>query len=51
MIDIHDYDIQCIEKEILWKHKDTRYDYSDFDCLLSLRQEMINKRVLAHQKQ
>lgn len=51
MVDIHDYDIQCVEKEILWKYEDTRYDYPDFDCLLSLRQDMINKRVLAHQEE
>ena len=51
MIDIHDYDIQCIEQEILWKYEDTRYDYSDFDCLLSLRRDIINKRVLAHQEE
>ena len=51
MIDIDDYDIRCVEKEILWKYKDTRYDFSDYDCLLSLRQNMINKRVLAHQEE
>ncbi len=34
MVDIHDYDIQCIEQEILWKYEDTRNDYSDCDCLL-----------------
>ena len=51
MVDIHDYDIQCIEQEILWKYEDTRYEYSDFDCLLSLRQDMINKRALAHQEE
>ena len=47
MVDIHDYDIQCIEQEILWKHEDIRFDYSDYDCLLSLRKDMINRRVLA----
>ena len=51
MVDIHDYDIQCIEQEILWKYEDTRHDYSDCDCLLSLRKDMINKRVLAHQEE
>ena len=50
MEDIHDYDIQCIEQEILWKYNDTRYDYLKCDCLLSLRKDMINKRVLAHQE-
>ena len=51
MVDIHDYDIQCVEKEILMKYNDNRYDYSDYDCLLSLRKDMINKRVLAHQEE
>ena len=51
MVDIHDYEIQCIEQEILWKYEDTRNDYSDCDCLLSLRKDMINKRVLAHQEE
>ena len=46
MVDLHDYDIQCIEHEILWK-----YDKSECDCLLSLRKDMINKRVLVHQKE
>ena len=51
MISLHDYDIQCIEQEILWKYEDFRFDYSDYDCLLSLRKDMINKRVLAHQEE
>lgn len=50
MVDLHDYDIKCVEDEILWKYNDTRYDYSKCDCLLSLRKDMINKRVLAHQE-
>ena len=51
MVDIHDYDIQCIEQEILWKYESPKNDYSDCDCLLSLRKDMINKRVLAHQEE
>ena len=51
MIDIHDYDIQCIEHEILWKYDKSPCDYPDCDCLLSLRKDMINERVLAHQKE
>ena len=51
MVDIHDYDIQRVEKEILWKYKESRYEYSDYECLLSLRKDMINKRVLAHQEE
>ena len=51
MVDIHDYDIQCIEQEILWKYDKSPYDYPDCDCLLSLRRNMIDKRVLAHQEE
>ena len=51
MVDLHDYDIELIEREILWKYNDNRQDYSDCDCLLSLRKDMINKRVLAHQEE
>ena len=51
MVDLQDYDIERIEKEILWKFHDNRHDYSDFECLLSLRKDMINKRVLVHQKE
>ena len=51
MVDIHDYDITLVEKEILMKYNDNRYDYSNYDCLLSLRKDMINKRVLAHQEE
>ena len=50
MVHLHDYDIELIEREILWKYNDNRRDYSDCDCLLSLRKSMINKRVLAHQE-
>ena len=50
MVDIHDYDIALIEEEILMKYGDIRNDYSECDCLLSLRKDMINKRVLAHQE-
>ena len=50
MIDIHDYDIQCIEHEILWKYDKSPCDYPDCDCLLSLRKDMINKRVLSIRK-
>lgn len=51
MVDIHDYDIQCLENEILWTYESPKNDYPDCDCLLSLRRDMINKRVLAHQKE
>lgn len=49
MVDLHDYDIKLIEREILWKYNDNRNNYSDCDCLLSLRKDMINKRMLAQQ--
>lgn len=51
MVDLHDFDIERIEKEILWEYNDNRHDYSDFECLLSLRKDMINKRVLARQEE
>ena len=51
MVDIHDYDIQCIEHEILWKYDKSPCDYPDCDCLLSLRKDMINERILAHQEE
>ena len=51
MIDIHDYDIQCIEQEILWKYDKSPCDYPDCDCLLSLRKDMINNRILVNQEE
>lgn len=50
MVDIHDYDIECIENEIVWRYNHHNNDYPDFDCLLSMRKRMINKRVLSHQE-
>lgn len=49
--DLHNYDIELIEKEILWKCNDNRHDYSDCNCLLSLRKDIINRRVLSHQEE
>ena len=51
MIELQDYDIQLIEREILLKFEHAPWDYSDSDCLLSLRKTMINERVLAHQEE
>ena len=51
MIDIYDYDIQCIEHEILWKYDKSPCDYPDCDCLLSLRKDMINNRILVNQEE
>ena len=51
MIDINDYDIQCIEHEIIWKYDKSPCDYPDCDCLLSLRKDMINNRILVNQEE
>lgn len=51
MIDIQDYDIQCIENEIMWKYDKSPCDYPDCDCLLSIRKDMINRRALQHQRE
>ena len=51
MVDLHDYDIKSVEDEILWKYDDPRNDYSNCGSLLSLRKDMINKRVLEHQEE
>ena len=50
MIDILDYDIQLIEEEILMKYNYC-LDYKNFDCLLEMRERMINQKVLAHQEE
>lgn len=51
MVDIHDYDIELVEEEILMKFETNPSNYEDCDCLLSLRKDMINKRVLAQQEE
>lgn len=51
MIDIQDYDIQCIEREIMWRYDKSPCDYPDCDCLLSIRKDMINRRVLSQQEE
>ena len=51
MIELQDYDIQLIEREIYLKYELTPCDYADSDCLLSLRKTMINERALAHQEE
>ena len=50
LINIHDSDIQLVENLILKKYNDNRCDYTKFSCLLELRKKMINRRVLAYQK-
>lgn len=49
-------DIQRIEREIIDAHNEIsfryrRKDYSDFDCLLEIRKDLINKKVLKYQKE
>lgn len=51
MIELQDYDIQLIEREIYLKYELTPCDYANCDCLLSLRKTMINERALAHQEE
>ena len=45
-----DYSIEAIEREIIYRYKSTRCYESYDDCLLALRRSIINKKVLAHQK-
>lgn len=45
-----DYSIEAIEREIIYRYKSTRCYETNYDYLLSLRRDIINKRVLAHQK-
>ena len=46
-----DYCIETIESEIIYRFKRARCYESNDDCLLSLRRSIINKKVLAHQKE
>ena len=47
---LFDYSIEAIEREIIYRYKSARCYESDDDYLLSLRRSIINKMVLAHQK-
>lgn len=51
MLNIHNYDIALIEDEIIMRYDKTPCDYPDYSCLLELRRDMINERVLAHQEE
>lgn len=51
MMDINNYDIQAIEREIILNYEDSTGDYTNLKYLLSLRKELINRRVLAHQEE
>ena len=47
---LFEYSIETIEREIIYRYKSTRCYESDDDYLLALRRSIINKMVLAHQK-
>ena len=46
-----DYSVKMIEREIIQEYSNTRYYNSDNGALLSLRKNIINKEILAHQKE
>ena len=46
-----DNNVKAIEREIILKYNDYRSYNSDNDVLLSLRKDIINKPVLANQKE
>lgn len=48
---ISDYSIEAIEREIIQSYNDCRCYGSNDDVLLSLRKHIINKKVLANQKE
>ena len=48
---IMDNNVDAIEREIILKYNDYRSYNSDNDVLLSLRKDIINKQVLANQKE
>ena len=47
---ITDYSVEAIEREIIYRYKSIRCCETNNDYLLSLRRSIINKKVLAHQK-
>ena len=47
---ITDFSVEAIEREIIYRYKSTRCYETNYDYLLSLRRSIINKMVLAHQK-
>ena len=47
---LFEYSIEAIEREIIYRYKSARCYESDDDYLLALRRSIINKNVLAHQK-
>lgn len=46
-----DYSVKMIEREIIQGYNNTRCYDSDNGALLSLRKNIINKKILAHQKE
>ena len=46
-----DYSVEVLEREIISRYNDYRCYNSDNDVLLSLRKHIINKQVLANQKE
>jgi hypothetical protein len=46
-----DYSVKMIEREIIQGYNNTRCYDSDYGVLLSLRKNIINKEILAHQKE
>ena len=51
MLNIHDYEIQYIEQEILMRYQSCRYDAQEYEHLLLIRRYIINRRVLEHQEE
>jgi len=51
MIELQDYEIRCIEEEILNVYNDNWSKYPECDCLLTVRRDIINERALAHQEE
>ena len=47
---ITDFSVEAIEREIIYRYKSAHCYESDDDYLLSLRRDIINKKILAHQK-
>ena len=47
---ITDFSVEAIEREIIYRYKSTRCYETNYDYLLSFRRSIINKKVLAHQK-
>ena len=51
MVDIHDNAIRRIEREIIDTYNNPHMDYTQCTHLLSMRKDLINERVLAHQEE